>query len=153
MFTKSLNRETCHFLATKRASLPIVRGFFFFFFNLRRISGVTINGRAHGMHLLYYCIKYICCVRVEYWCFVKVQVHPIFIFQNLQVYRQKMYSKILQMGQFTKLFCLWKLWNYVTVSATSNILYISNLKLCFLYFFFWVSMLVCQYQNLTGCAI
>ena len=92
MFTKSLNCETCNFLAAKRPIYQLQGLFCFVFFILRPVSGVTKaiekkkqNERAHCTHCTRCSIIVSSTYAVLELNIVKVQVHLIFVLQNFQL--------------------------------------------------------------------
>ena len=96
IFTNSLNHEICSFLAAKRPVDHWQGLFCFVFFRpalyfrsyYKAIEKKDKRGRTLYT-LFYYCIKYICSIRVAYRCFVKFQVYLIFALETFQVYSLK----------------------------------------------------------------
>ena len=102
MFTKSLNRETCNFLAAKNqfTNGKVFFLFFSFFFILRPISGVTIKPYNKGEKrestlytLFYYCISTYVVLELN----IGFSGTSNFRFTKLPSLQSKMYSNILRM--------------------------------------------------------
>ena len=115
MFTKTLNRETCNFLASKKKQFTSDKVYFVSLLSfccqfeelLWSHSDKADKRESRLYTFFYYCIKYIYSIRAEYWCFVKVQVHLIFALQSFQVYSQKFSQKCCEWDNSLNFF-VWK---------------------------------------------
>ena len=117
MFTKFLNHETCNFLAAKDLfcfvffhPVPSFRSYY------KAIEIKGTNGRADCIHnSIIVSSTYVVLELIS--VFREISGTSSFCFRELPSLQAKIYSKILRMERFTKIFCQ-KIWNTVTILLT-----------------------------------